>query len=570
MRTLITPWPSESRPSTKRKPKIPSIIIPHTPINITGHPPLINQHKIGQISLPSSITPQSLTGGLSFATSKSLSWQDGTNGPALDIIALAGLFATLKRAVSSLHATFEELGSQTKKLANFAPVIQVDHQIESARVMLEQQIARHEKSMQEVRHVLENAVHKSMVEKLKAQIAEVISDNVAKEVRSRVQQELSKQLLGRLKRHGHTREIFETHTVLCHSEARRHNLSSSCMDTERWRPLLRPLPSALQSPAYLSELPFTTNNSTKDASPLTLLSMPTTVTVAEVYAAGNEQDLELVSPTPWPLLSRDMKPLFELEAGAAKQPLTDRGHETVPYSRLNPDQPEVIVRVNTSTGLETGVLNTEVSPTVEIYTTCERDINGLIEHVGGRFPKLCSQRIAAQYCKLPFSMAISFLRRPNRILLIPLVLAFIGTLHLVISNQYQIKNVLSYATRPLWDEVDGPKNKVSHYYAEGMKMDRHACQLHGWNEREARDNVKVIDAVLMSSELDLLEIRMNELDSVVDNFFIIESNATFTGLPKETYFAKNKERFYKFEKKIVYKLQVCQCIPYDILIEKLI
>jgi beta-1,4-mannosyl-glycoprotein beta-1,4-N-acetylglucosaminyltransferase len=56
----------------------------------------------------------------------------------------------------------------------------------------------------------------------------------------------------------------------------------------------------------------------------------------------------------------------------------------------------------------------------------------------------------------------------------------------------------------------------------------------------------------MSSELDLLEIRLNELDSVVDNFFIIESNTTFTGLPKPTYFADNKDRFAKFAHKIVY------------------
>ncbi|KAH0589119.1 hypothetical protein H2248_004887 [Termitomyces sp. 'cryptogamus'] len=150
-------------------------------------------------------------------------------------------------------------------------------------------------------------------------------------------------------------------------------------------------------------------------------------------------------------------------------------------------------------------------------------------------------------------MAISFLRRSHRLFLISLILVLIGLLHLVISYQYQIKNILSYATRPLWDEADGPKNIISHYYAEGMNMDYHACQLHGWKEREARGNTKVMDAVLMSSELDLLEIRMNELDSVVDNFFIIESNATFTGLPKETYFIKNRERFSKFEKKIVYK-----------------
>ncbi|RDB25320.1 Beta-1,4-mannosyl-glycoprotein 4-beta-N-acetylglucosaminyltransferase [Hypsizygus marmoreus] len=151
-------------------------------------------------------------------------------------------------------------------------------------------------------------------------------------------------------------------------------------------------------------------------------------------------------------------------------------------------------------------------------------------------------------------MAISF-RRPSlrsKFVFIPVLLFTLGFLHFIIQNQYQIKNTLSYATRPLWDAANGPKQIIPHYYAEGMNMDSHACQLHGWKERDGKDGIKVMDAVLMSSELDLLEIRMNELDSVVDHFFIIESNATFTGLSKETYFAKDRGRFSKFEKKIVY------------------
>jgi len=83
-------------------------------------------------------------------------------------------------------------------------------------------------------------------------------------------------------------------------------------------------------------------------------------------------------------------------------------------------------------------------------------------------------------------------------------------------------------------------------------MDDHTCKMHGWPARN--QNIRVIDAVLMSNELDLLEIRLNELDSVVDYFFIVESNATFTGLPKETYFANNRSKFAKFEHKIVYDL----------------
>lgn len=153
-------------------------------------------------------------------------------------------------------------------------------------------------------------------------------------------------------------------------------------------------------------------------------------------------------------------------------------------------------------------------------------------------------------------MTTLFRRPRTKIIFIPAILLVLALLHFIIQNHYQIKNALSYATRPLWDAADGPKEIIPHYYAEGMTMDSHACQLHGWKERVGKDNMKVMDAVLMSSELDLLEIRMNELDSVVDYFFIVESNATFTGLPKKTYFAENRERFSRFEGKIVYSLCV--------------
>ncbi|TFK74038.1 glycosyltransferase family 17 protein [Pluteus cervinus] len=127
-------------------------------------------------------------------------------------------------------------------------------------------------------------------------------------------------------------------------------------------------------------------------------------------------------------------------------------------------------------------------------------------------------------------------------------------LYYIQQNHYQIRNALSYATRPLWDKADGPEEVISHYYAEGMKFDAHTCKLHGWDSRQDQANLKVFDAVLFSTELDLLEIRMNELDGIVDKFFIVESNATFTGNPKEAYFANNRGRFKKFEEKIVYTL----------------
>ena len=54
------------------------------------------------------------------------------------------------------------------------------------------------------------------------------------------------------------------------------------------------------------------------------------------------------------------------------------------------------------------------------------------------------------------------------------------------------------------------------------------------------------------NELDLLEIRLNELDSVVDRFVLAEAPFTHSGKPKPLYFQENKSRFEKFLPKITH------------------
>jgi len=147
------------------------------------------------------------------------------------------------------------------------------------------------------------------------------------------------------------------------------------------------------------------------------------------------------------------------------------------------------------------------------------------------------------------------LRRPrfNAVLVIAAILTLV-MFYTIVSNHKTLQDTLSYATRPLWDKAETPAEVIPHFYGEGLEMNEQTCKLHGWKPREDKGNLKVLDAVLMSNELELLEIRMNELDAVVDYFLIVESNATFTGLAKETYFAKNRDRFAKFQHKIVYRL----------------
>ncbi|KAG0280955.1 hypothetical protein BGZ95_007809, partial [Linnemannia exigua] len=114
---------------------------------------------------------------------------------------------------------------------------------------------------------------------------------------------------------------------------------------------------------------------------------------------------------------------------------------------------------------------------------------------------------------------------------------------------------LGYLARPLWDKRPIHFDKVLiQHYAEGMSM-KDRCEAHGWtyNPDPTAPQPKVYDAVIFSVELDMLEIRMRELWDVVDKFVILESNGTFTGLPKEQVFAKHRGRFAFAESKIVYK-----------------
>jgi beta-1,4-mannosyl-glycoprotein beta-1,4-N-acetylglucosaminyltransferase len=69
---------------------------------------------------------------------------------------------------------------------------------------------------------------------------------------------------------------------------------------------------------------------------------------------------------------------------------------------------------------------------------------------------------------------------------------------------------------------------------------------------EYRKQIKLYDVFTFFNELDLLEIRLNILYPYVDYFVIIESTETFSGLPKRLYYEENKERYKKFQDKILH------------------
>jgi beta-1,4-mannosyl-glycoprotein beta-1,4-N-acetylglucosaminyltransferase len=60
------------------------------------------------------------------------------------------------------------------------------------------------------------------------------------------------------------------------------------------------------------------------------------------------------------------------------------------------------------------------------------------------------------------------------------------------------------------------------------------------------------DTFTFFNELDLLEIRLNELNEIVDKFVLVEATLTHQGKLKPLYFKESRKRFRQFENKIIH------------------
>jgi len=84
---------------------------------------------------------------------------------------------------------------------------------------------------------------------------------------------------------------------------------------------------------------------------------------------------------------------------------------------------------------------------------------------------------------------------------------------------------------------------------------RDICQRRRFEPYAARDRRrKVYDLFLINTELDFLEIRLNELDKQVDYFVILESATTFQMNPKPLYLKDNLAQFKAFQHKIIHRV----------------
>ncbi len=72
----------------------------------------------------------------------------------------------------------------------------------------------------------------------------------------------------------------------------------------------------------------------------------------------------------------------------------------------------------------------------------------------------------------------------------------------------------------------------------------------------------IYDCFTFFNELDLLEIRMNTLNSVVDKFVLVEATRTHQGKEKPLHYAENKARYAAFADKIIHVV-VDEYPPYE-------
>ncbi|KAH6648558.1 family 17 glycosyltransferase [Truncatella angustata] len=84
-----------------------------------------------------------------------------------------------------------------------------------------------------------------------------------------------------------------------------------------------------------------------------------------------------------------------------------------------------------------------------------------------------------------------------------------------------------------------------------LEAKRDLCKQHGWTPFEDSGR-RVYDLLMVNTELDWLEIRLNTTYAYVDYFVIVESPKTFTNLDKPLVIKDNLDKFEAFRDKIIY------------------
>lgn len=123
---------------------------------------------------------------------------------------------------------------------------------------------------------------------------------------------------------------------------------------------------------------------------------------------------------------------------------------------------------------------------------------------------------------------------------------------------FLVEHSVAKQCKEKWIQQDGMVNQDFNFIFECLKHTNYGYApkiLAHHREVEEGDvpKPKVWDVFPFLMEFDILRLRFEELDSVVDKFVIVEANMTHAGNPKPYYLTENMERFAKWKDKIIIK-----------------
>jgi beta-1,4-mannosyl-glycoprotein beta-1,4-N-acetylglucosaminyltransferase len=64
--------------------------------------------------------------------------------------------------------------------------------------------------------------------------------------------------------------------------------------------------------------------------------------------------------------------------------------------------------------------------------------------------------------------------------------------------------------------------------------------------------MRIYDCFTFFKEFEILDMRLHELNGIIDRFVLVEATKTFTNKPKRLFFAENEKAFSKFADKIIH------------------
>ncbi|KAI0752988.1 hypothetical protein C8Q80DRAFT_488697 [Daedaleopsis nitida] len=274
--------------------------------------------------------------------------------------AVSELLKTMQNTLGSLGRTFDLLGDQTMHVASLGPAVDALFQITAVRGDIDDQHAREEDRMQQVKTALQDKVKGHLRETLKPKVNQIVAEVVKQAVADRVQRELAARIPSSLRQEiqEYKWQILRVKTSLHNSEARRHNAMIRATGLEEpLQPLLRPLnlppveggnPAQAQgsgTPTTPTSTPppgarrgrgstgnattrlsiKTDTRSVRTSAAVTALEAQSPRTSISADGLGGPRVGEIEAPTPSPLFPRDLMSLVSLGPDDAKTLVRDYG-----------------------------------------------------------------------------------------------------------------------------------------------------------------------------------------------------------------------------------------------------